>query len=54
MYSDLKKSKSSYDSECKEVEDKRAKVDKSFDSSKAKAERSYRAELTEMSNVKVS
>lgn len=54
VYSDLKKSKNSYDSECKEVEDKRAKVDKSFDSSKAKAEKSYRAELTEMSNIKVS
>lgn len=53
VYSDLKKSKSGYDSECKEVEDKRAKVDKSFDSSKAKAEKSYRAELTEMSNIKV-
>lgn len=54
VYSDLKKTKSSYDSECKDVEEKRAKVDKSFDSGRAKAEKSYKAELTEMNNFKVS
>lgn len=53
VYSDLKKTKASYDSECKGVEEKRARVDKSFDSGRAKAEKSYQAELTEMNNFKV-
>lgn len=51
---DLKKSKASYDSECKGVEEKRVKVDKSFDSGRAKAEKAYSQELTEMNNIKVS
>lgn len=54
VYSELKKSKGSYDAECKQVEDKRAKVDKAFDSSKTKAEKSYSQELIEMHNIKVS
>jgi len=53
VYSDLKKAKNGYDVECKGVEEKRQKVDKSYDSSKAKAQRSYETELVEMSNVKV-
>ncbi|KAI5779096.1 hypothetical protein EDC01DRAFT_672062 [Geopyxis carbonaria] len=52
VYGELKKSKAEYDSECKHVEEKRQKIDKSYDSSKGKAERSYQNELTEMSNVK--
>ncbi|KAI5850302.1 hypothetical protein DFP73DRAFT_227368 [Morchella snyderi] len=52
VYSELKKSKGSYDAECKQVEDKRAKVDKAYDSSKTKAEKSYSQELIEMHNIK--
>jgi chaperonin cofactor prefoldin len=53
VYDDLKKAKSTYDLECKGVEEKRQKVDKSYDSSKTKAQKSYQNELAEMSNVKV-
>jgi hypothetical protein len=53
VYSDLNKCKSKYDSECKDVEEKRQKVDKSYDSSKTKAQKSYQNELVEMNNVKV-
>ncbi|KAI5786205.1 hypothetical protein FPQ18DRAFT_349328 [Pyronema domesticum] len=52
VYSDLNKCKSKYDSECKDVEEKRQKVDKSYDSSKTKAQKSYQNELVEMNNVK--
>lgn len=54
VYSDLKKSKDSYDATCRVVEEKRAKVDKSYDAAKPKAEKSYQAQLAEMNNVKVS
>ena len=53
VYSDLKKSKAAYDAACREVEDKRARVDRSFEAGRAKAEKSYQAQLTEMNNVKV-
>jgi hypothetical protein len=53
VYGELKKAKSNYDLECKGVEEKRQKVDKSYDASKAKAQKSYQNELVEMSNVKV-
>jgi len=53
VYGDLKKAKNSYDVKCKEVEEKRQKVDKSHDSSKARAQRAYQTELVEMNNVKV-
>lgn len=53
VYGDLKKAKGAYDAECKEVEEKRQKVDKSYDAGKVKAQRSYQTELVEMNNVKV-
>lgn len=53
VYSDLKKSKSAYDAECKNVEERRKKVDNSYDSSKLKAEKAFRAEQGEMYNAKV-
>ncbi|KAF8538024.1 hypothetical protein BDD12DRAFT_743025 [Trichophaea hybrida] len=52
VYGDLKKTKVSYDAECKEVEEKRQKVDKSYDAGKTKAQRSYQTELVEMNNAK--
>lgn len=52
VYSDLKKSKTEYDAECKTVEERRQKVDKSYDSSKPKAEKAFRAEQAEMNNSK--
>ncbi|RPB00101.1 hypothetical protein L873DRAFT_1681392, partial [Choiromyces venosus 120613-1] len=52
VYADLKKSKDTYDTTCKVVEEKRAKVDKSYDAAKPKAEKSYQTQLTEMNNVK--
>lgn len=51
VFSDLKKAKLAYDAECKEVEEKRQKLDK--DATRSKAQRSYQAELVEMNNVKV-
>lgn len=51
VYSELKKAKTAYDMECKEVEEKRQKMDK--DASKGKAQRSYQSELMEMNNIKV-
>ena len=50
----MKKSKDSYDATCRVVEEKRAKVDKSYDAAKPKAEKSYQTQLAEMNNVKVS
>src|SRR4051794_11181295 len=52
QYSELKKAKAAYDVTCKELEEKRVKVEKSYDSSKAKAERGYNAQMAEMNNVK--
>ncbi|TGZ85498.1 FCH-domain-containing protein [Ascodesmis nigricans] len=52
MYGDLKKSKTEYDNVCKMVEEKRQKIDKSFDASRSKAEKAYRAEQLEMNNIK--
>jgi len=53
VYAEVRKIKGKYDEECKLVEEKRQKADKSFDASKSKAQRSYQVELAEMNNVKV-
>ncbi|KAG0633344.1 hypothetical protein HOY80DRAFT_992138 [Tuber brumale] len=52
VYSDLKKSKDSYDATCRVLEEKRAKIDKSYDAAKPKAEKSYQTQHIEMNNVK--
>ncbi|KAK2846365.1 hypothetical protein FQN49_005795 [Arthroderma sp. PD_2] len=51
-YSDLKKSKGKYDGACQEVENKRKKVESSFDHGKQKAQISYQNQISEMNNVK--
>lgn len=53
VYADLGKTKEKYDGACKLVEERRQKVDKSFDASKGKAQKAYIAEQSEMANVKV-
>lgn len=53
VYGDLGKTKEKYDGACKLVEERRQKVDKSFDASKGKAQKAYIAEQSEMANVKV-
>jgi hypothetical protein len=50
---DLKKAKGKYDGVCQEVENRRKKVESSFDFSKTKAQTSYQQQLLEMNNVKV-
>ncbi|DAA78552.1 TPA_exp: Uncharacterized protein A8136_4528 [Trichophyton benhamiae CBS 112371] len=51
-YADLKKSKGKYDGVCQEVENKRKKVESSFDHGKQKAQLSYQNQIAEMNNVK--
>ncbi|KAI9730829.1 MAG: hypothetical protein M1834_005547 [Cirrosporium novae-zelandiae] len=51
-YGDLKKMKGKYDTVCQEVENKRKKIESSFDSSKGKAQYSYQQQIQEMHNVK--
>ncbi|KAF3491083.1 uncharacterized protein GIQ15_00600 [Arthroderma uncinatum] len=51
-YGDLKKSKGKYDGVCQEVENKRKKVESSFDHGKQKAQISYQNQISEMNNVK--
>lgn len=53
VYGELKKSKGEYDVECKNVEERRQKVDKSYDASRPKAQSKFRAEQMEMNNAKV-
>ncbi|KAL1968413.1 hypothetical protein VTN77DRAFT_1942 [Rasamsonia byssochlamydoides] len=50
--SDLKKAKGKYDGACQEVENRRKKVESSFDSSKTKAQGAYQQQVLEMNNVK--
>ena len=52
-YGDLKKVKGRYDSACQEVENRRKKVDSSFDSSKQKAQAAYQQQMPDMQNAKV-
>ena len=51
-YGDLRKMKGKYDSVCQEVENRRKKIDSSFDHSKSKAQAAYQQQLSEMHNVK--
>ena len=53
-YGELKKLKGKYDGSCQEVENRRKKIDSSFDHGKNKAQNAYQQQLTEMHNVKVS
>ena len=52
-YAELRKMKSSYDSVCQEVENRRKKVDSSFDFSKQKAQTAFQQHTLNMHNVKV-
>lgn len=52
-YGNLKKTKSRYDGACQEVENKRRKIDSSFDRSKQKAQNAYQQQVMDMHNVKV-
>lgn len=52
-YGDLKKTKGKYDGVCQEVENRRKKIDSSFDYGKQKAQNAYQQQLMEMHNVKV-
>ncbi|RPA85601.1 actin polymerization protein Bzz1 [Ascobolus immersus RN42] len=52
VYSDLKKTKATYDTQCKAVESARAKTDKAMDGGKGKAEKAYSLEVAEMNNIK--
>ncbi|EPS41392.1 hypothetical protein H072_4717 [Dactylellina haptotyla CBS 200.50] len=52
QYSELRKTKASYDATCKELEGKRVKVEKAFDHGRPKAQKSYEAQMAEMHNIK--
>lgn len=52
-FGNLKKTKSRYDGACQEVENKRRKIDSSFDRSKQKAQNAYQQQIMDMHNVKV-
>lgn len=52
-YNELKKTKGRYDGACQEVENKRKKIESSFDHSKPKAQNSYQQQVMDMHNVKV-
>jgi hypothetical protein len=52
-YGDLRKMKGKYDSVCQEVENRRKKIDSSFDHGKNKARNAFEQQQLEMRNVKV-
>ena len=52
-YGDLKKIKGRYDGACQEVENRRKRMETSFDHGKSKAQNTYQQQLTDMHNVKV-
>lgn len=52
-YGDLKKTKGKYDSVCQEVENRRKKIENSFDHGKNKAQGAYQQQLSDMRNAKV-
>lgn len=52
-YSDLKKVKGKYDGACQEVENRRKKMESSFDHGKQKSQAAYQQQILEMNNVKV-
>ncbi|KAK4985220.1 Protein BZZ1 [Elasticomyces elasticus] len=51
-YADLKKTKGRYDSVCQEVENRRKKIDSSFDHGKSKAQTAYAQQQSDMRNMK--
>ncbi|KAL8673979.1 MAG: hypothetical protein Q9168_001622 [Polycauliona sp. 1 TL-2023] len=51
-YNELKKTKGRYDGACQEVENKRKKMESSFDHSRPKAQNSYQQQVMDMHNVK--
>lgn len=51
-YGDLKKTKGKYDGVCQEVENKRKKIEGSYDSSKTKAQAAYQQQMADMRNMK--
>ncbi|TKA22268.1 hypothetical protein B0A50_08230 [Salinomyces thailandicus] len=51
-YADLKKVKGKYDSVCQEVENKRKKIESSFDYGKTKAQGAYAQQMSDMKNMK--
>ena len=52
-YADLRKTKGKYDSVCQEVENKRKKIENSFDHGKTKARGAYEQQQADMRNTKV-
>lgn len=53
-YSDLKKMKGKYDGACQEVENRRKKMESSFDHGKQKSQTAYQQQIMEMNNAKAS
>jgi hypothetical protein len=52
-YGELKKIKGRYDGACQEVENRRKKIEPSFEHGKNKAQNAYQQQLMDMHNVKV-
>lgn len=52
-YADLKKTKGKYDSVCQEVENRRKKIESSYDHGKSKAQTAYQQQQSDMRNSKV-
>jgi len=52
-YGDLKKAKGRYDAVCQEVENRRKRIESSFDYGKQKAQNAYQQQIMDMHNVKV-
>lgn len=53
-YSDLRKQKGRYDGSCQEVENRRKKIETTFDHGKGKAQTAYHQQIIEMHNAKAS
>lgn len=52
-YGDLRKAKGRYDAVCQEVENRRKRIETSFDYGKQKAQNAYQQQFMDMHNVKV-
>jgi len=52
-YAELKKTKGKYDGTCQELENRRKKIESSYDSSKSKAQGQYQQQQSDMQNAKV-
>lgn len=53
-YADLKKTKGKYDTVCQEVENRRKKIESSYDHGKSKAQTAYQLQQADMRNQKAS